>query len=99
MTEKVLRDVVVGFPSKNNPIFGVVKGNPVILVVDESNSMDVNFTLGDGTFTRRDFCHTQLEMVLKGLPNGTYFSVIQYDSSAVKIFQRSVLVSKTSIDM
>merc|ERR1712086_925504 len=38
-------------------------------------------------------------MVLKVLPNGTYFNVIQYDSSAVKIFQKPMLVSKASIDL
>lgn len=96
--EEMLRDVGGGIPPKNNPVFGLVKGNPVILVVDESSSMDTEFALGGETFTRREFCRSQLETVLEGLPDGTYFNVIQYSSSAVKVFQEPVLVSKTNID-
>jgi len=97
-TKEVLGNVGVGLPPKNNPIFGVVKGNPVILVIDESTSMDANFTVGDDTFTLRKFCRIQLEKVLEGLPNGTYFNVIRYSSSVVQTFQKPVLVSKISID-
>merc|ERR1712129_25781 len=66
-TARVLQDVGVGLPPTNNPIFGVVKGSPVILVMDESTSMDAGFTFGDETFTQRQFCNIQLEVVLKGL--------------------------------
>jgi hypothetical protein len=97
-TEKVLQDVVLGLPPKNNPVFGVVKGNPVIFVVDESDSMDVTFTLGGNTIARRNFCQNQLEMVLKGLPEGAYFNVIRYGSFPEKIFQMPVLVSEANIN-
>jgi len=97
-TEKILRDVGAGLPPQNNPIFGVVKGNPVIFVADESDSMDANLSLGNIKITRRRFCHSQLEMVLERLPHGTYFNLIQYSSSAVKLFRDPVLVSRTSID-
>merc|ERR1719162_2860817 len=98
-TEEVLRDVGVGRSTKNNPIFGLVRGNPVIFVVDETDSMDVNFTLGDDTFSRRKFCQGQLEIVLAGLPGGTYFNVIQYDGTPVQIFEHAVLASKSNINM
>merc|ERR1719401_1136139 len=98
-TERVLRGVGAGLPPQNNPVFGVVKGNPVIFVVDESTSMDTNFTLGNDTLTRRKFCHRQLETVLKGLPNGTHFNVIRYSSSAVKVFENPVPVSRANIDI
>merc|ERR1719162_1479341 len=98
MTEEVLRDVGLERPPKNNPIFGAVKGNPVLFVVDESTFMDAKFTLGNDTFMLREFCHSQLELVLEGLPHGTYFNIVQYSSSAMKLFPKPVLVSKTHID-
>lgn len=60
--------------------------------------MNVSFVLGDVTFTRRYFCHSMLEMVLQGLPAGTFFNVVQYGGSVVKIFEHPVLVSQTSVD-
>lgn len=95
---QALRDVGVGLSPQNDPIFGVVKGDPVILVVDESTSMDTNFTLGSDTLSRRKFCHRQLETVLKGLPNGTHFNVIRYSSSVVKVFPKPEVVSTRNID-
>jgi len=96
--DRLLRDVGVGLPPSNNAIFGVVKGNPVILVVEESALMDAQITVGNETFTRRKLVHTQMETVLKGLPDGTYFNVIRYSTSAVKSFREPVLVSKANID-
>jgi len=98
-TGEMLQDVVVGLPPMNNPVFGVVRGNPVIIVLDESDSMDANFTLGDHTSTRRKFCNAQLEAVLEGLPTGTYFNIIQYSGGAVRLFQTASLVSRTNIDV
>jgi len=66
--------------------------------VDNSTVMDAKLTLGNDTFTHREFCHNQLEIVLKGLPNGTYFNVIEYSSFTGKIFQKPVLVNKANID-
>merc|ERR1712194_98956 len=60
VADEVLEDVGVGLPPKNNPIFGVVKGNPVIFIVDESTSMDASFTLDNDTFMRRKLCNSQL---------------------------------------
>merc|ERR1712194_837203 len=60
--------------------------------------MDANLTLGNDTFTRRKFCHSQLETVLEGLPNASYFNVIQYASSAVQIFEKPVRVSKVNLN-
>lgn len=97
-TERLLRDIGTGGPPKNNPVFGVVKGNPVILVVDESTSMDTDFVLDNDTFTRRDFCKRQLETALRGLPKGTHFNIVQYSSSAVKVFKEPVLANKSSIN-
>lgn len=96
--ERVLKDVGVGLPPQNNPIFGVVKGNPVIFVLDESTTMDSSVCGGVDTVTCRQFCSLQLETVLEGLPNGTFFNIIQYSSAAAKIFQKPVPANKSNID-
>jgi hypothetical protein len=97
--EELLRDVGAGIPPKNNPVFGVIKGNPVVFVIDESGSMDTKFKLNGKTYTRREFCHDELENVLKGLPQvaGSKFNVIAYTASVGKAFPDVVSVSDENI--
>jgi len=95
--EEILRDVGARIPPKNNPVFGVVKGNPVILVVDESGSMEEVFTLDGVQYSRRQFCHNELEKVLQGLPSSTSFNVIPYHNRAAKAFDQPVPVNEDNI--
>jgi len=80
----ILQDVCV--KSKNNPVFGVVKGDPIVIVVDKSGSMAAQFTLQEKSWTRNSFCDQELENVVNGLSEGSRFNIITYSSSANMVF-------------
>lgn len=84
--------------SKNNPVFGVVKGDPVIIVVDKSGSMQSKFTLDGKEWTRNSFCNEQLAEVLTGLSPQSRFNVITYSSGVSKVFTDVVQASKDNVE-
>jgi len=69
-----------------NAIFGEVSGSPVIMVIDESGSMDSRFEQS----TRRAVAKGNLEKVLTDLPESTKFNVVMFASSAQVAFKEPV---------
>jgi len=72
-----------------NAIFGDVSGSPVIMVIDESGSMNSPFNQS----TRRAVAKTNLESVLMGLPESTKFNVVMFADSAQVAFKEGAVLS------
>lgn len=96
--EKILRDVGANIPPKNNPVFGIVEGDPVVFVIDKSGSMGTIFSLGTEKFSRDSFCDRELMVVLRALNPESRFNIIVYGTSAYKIFPDVVKATPANIE-
>jgi len=96
--EKVLRDVGANIPPKNNPVFGIVEGDPVVFVIDKSGSMATTFSLGTEKFSRDSFCDRELMVVLRALNPDSRFNIIVYGTGAEKIFPDVVQATPANIE-
>lgn len=94
---RILGDIC-GRSPPNNPTFGRVEGDPVVLIIDKSGSMTTRFELGGKSYSRDEFCMQELEAVLKGLLPTSRFNVIPFSSDARPVFGDAVLVSEENIN-
>lgn len=93
----ILSDLCGRRPPTNNPVFGVVTGDPVVIVVDKSGSMDTRFTVGGVTYSRDSFCHNELQQVLTSLNPRNRFNVVLFSSGARALFPDAVPATKENV--
>ena len=92
---KALEDVCGSV--QTSPVFGTVRGDPLVFVIDKSGSMRESFEIDGQKHTRWSFCFEELKRLLLSLPSSSRFNVITFASSAASAFKDAQSATEANV--